>query len=186
MGKLPKDAKRVFNGIIFDVFHWEQKMFDETFQTFEMLKRPDTVSVIPIDSDGKLIISNEEQPGRPAQVGLIGGRVDKGEEPLEAAKRELLEESGYTAKDFQLWIKTTPLEKVEWSTYIFIARNIEKVQEQKLEAGEKIKLLKVTFDDFINKYIVSEDFRDFECALEILRAKNDPDQFLKLKKQFTC
>ncbi|MCA9380443.1 NUDIX domain-containing protein, partial [Candidatus Dojkabacteria bacterium] len=137
------------------------------------------------DSDGKLIISNEEQPGRPAQVGLIGGRVDKGEEPIDAAKRELLEESGYIAHDFKLWIKTTPLEKVEWSTYIFIVKNIEKVQDQELESGEKINLFKVSFDEFVDKYVVDEDFRDFECTLEILRAKNDPEQFLKLKKQFT-
>lgn len=34
--KIPSTAKRVFKGIIFDVYRWEQEMFDETTSTFEI------------------------------------------------------------------------------------------------------------------------------------------------------
>ncbi len=37
--KIPPNAKRVFKGIIFDVYQWQQKMFDGSKETFEMLKR---------------------------------------------------------------------------------------------------------------------------------------------------
>jgi len=33
---VPEEAKLVFKGIIYDVYQWEQKMFDGTFSTFEM------------------------------------------------------------------------------------------------------------------------------------------------------
>lgn len=46
--KIPINARRVFKGIIFDVYQWEQKMFDGNFKTFEMLKRPNTVEIIAI------------------------------------------------------------------------------------------------------------------------------------------
>ena len=38
---IPINAKKVFQGIIFDVYQWEQKLFDGTVATFEKLKRPD-------------------------------------------------------------------------------------------------------------------------------------------------
>ena len=36
--KVPKQAKRVFKGVIFDVYQWEQEMFDGTKEIFEKLK----------------------------------------------------------------------------------------------------------------------------------------------------
>lgn len=36
--KIPKEAKKVFSRIIFDVYHWQLKMHDSLMGTFEMLK----------------------------------------------------------------------------------------------------------------------------------------------------
>ena len=44
---IPANAKKVFHGVIFDVYQWEQEMFDGTKEIFEKLKRPDTVVVFP-------------------------------------------------------------------------------------------------------------------------------------------
>lgn len=184
MGKIPKEAKKVFAGKVFDVYQWEQEMFDGSFQTFEMIDRPDTVEVIPVNDDGKLIISREQQPGGQAKVGLIGGRVDPGESPLEAVKRELLEESGYVAEEYTLWYKESPFEKIQWDIYVYVAKGVKKVSDQQLESGEKIELLYVSFDEFINKYVMEETFRDVECKIEVFKSKNNPDQYEKLKNLF--
>lgn len=184
MGKIPEKAKRVFKGQIFDVYQWEQEMFDGSFKTFEMIDRPDTVEVIPIDGNGNLIISREQQPGGEAKVGLIGGRVDQGESPLEAVKRELLEESGYIADEYTLWYKESPFEKIQWDIYVYIAKGVRKVSDQQLESGEKIELLYVSFDDFINKYVMEDTFRDVECRMEVLKSKNDTNRFQKLQNLF--
>jgi hypothetical protein len=48
---IPKQAQRVFKGQIFDVYQWPQKLFDGSTQTFEMLKRPDTLTVLAIKND---------------------------------------------------------------------------------------------------------------------------------------
>ena len=184
MGKIPKEAKKVFTGKVFDVYQWQQKMFDGSFKTFEMIDRPDTVEVIPIDGNGNLIISREQQPGGEPKVGLIGGRVDQGESPLEAVKRELLEESGYTAEEHTLWYKESPFEKIQWDIYVYVAKGVKKVSDQKLESGEKIELLYVSFNDFISKYVMEDTFRDVECKLEVLKSKNDPKRFQQLQNLF--
>ena len=54
--KFPPQAKRVFKGMIFDVYQWEQEMYDGSTHTFEKIIRPDTVLVIPVTEDGKIII----------------------------------------------------------------------------------------------------------------------------------
>ena len=45
---IPDHATCVFHGALFDVYQWQQEMFDGTYETFEMLRRPDTIAVIAI------------------------------------------------------------------------------------------------------------------------------------------
>ena len=59
---IPPDAKKVFSGVLFDVYQWEQKMFDGSVATFEKLKRPDTVVVFPVLPNGRIILTEQEQP----------------------------------------------------------------------------------------------------------------------------
>ena len=94
---IPDHAKVVFKGVMFDVYQWEQELFDGSKTTFEKLKRPDTVVTFPILPDGKILLTKQEQSGKEPFIGATGGRVDEGEDILDAAKRELMEETGYEA-----------------------------------------------------------------------------------------
>jgi len=169
---IPPDAKLVFNGVIFDVYQWQQVMFDGSFQTFERLKRPDTMLIIAVQDD-KILICEDEQPHRGVKLALLGGRADEGETPLESAKRELLEESGMVAQDWELFKTYVPIAKMEWNIHYFIARNISKIAEPDLDTGgERITLRSVTFDEFI-ELATQPDFGAGEFAADILRMKID-------------
>ena len=87
--KVPQNAKKVFTGQIFDVYQWEQVMYDGSWATFEMLGRPDTVEVIATSGE-QIYYARQSQPTKDEFIGLFGGRVEEGEEPLVAAKRELV------------------------------------------------------------------------------------------------
>ncbi len=179
---IPPEAKRVFKGVVFDVYQWEQKMYDGTTATFEKLKRPDTALTIPVLPDGKILISEQEQPGRPSDIGLLGGRVDEREGILEAAKRELREESGYTSNEWSLLSAEEPVIKMDWAIYTFIAKNCMKTSEQKLDAGEKIALKTVTFDELLD-LVTDEKFYDLGLKMIITEAKLDPQKMTELKKK---
>jgi 8-oxo-dGTP pyrophosphatase MutT (NUDIX family) len=178
---IPANARRVFQGKIFDAYQWEQELYDGTTAIFEKLKRPDTVIIIPVLDDGKILFARQEQPDKAPFVGLLGGRVEENEDILEAAKRELKEESGYEAKEWLLFDAIQPVSKIEWMIYTFIARNCEPKGEQTLDAGEKIFLQTATFGEFVD-IVTSDKFNDRELQIKFLRAKLDPQEMAKLKK----
>ncbi len=178
---MPAHAKRVFKGVIFDVYQWEQKMYDGTTKTFEKLKRADTALLIPVTEDNKIIVTHQEQPGKMSFDGLAGGRIDEGEDPLEGSKRELLEETGYTSDDWVLFDAVQPSMKVDWAVYTFVARNCKKVAEQELDGGEKIKLKFLTFDEFV-EFSMSSSFHDLEVKMIMFEASRDPKKMKKVEK----
>ncbi|HUW21453.1 MAG TPA: NUDIX hydrolase [Candidatus Bathyarchaeia archaeon] len=180
---IPENAKRVFQGKIFAVYQWEQKLFDGTKTIFEKIKRPDTVNVFPVTNKGKIILSKQRQPGDQPFVGCLGGRIDKNETPLQAAKRELLEEGGFKAKKFILWEASHLLEKIDWVIYNFIAKDLIKVDKTITDPGEKIELFSVTFDQFL-KIITQDNFRDIEIALKLLKIKENPNELEKVRQFF--
>lgn len=180
---MPENAKRVFKGVVFDVYQWEQEGYDGKIKTFERLKRYDTAVIIPITQDGKIIIANQEQPGKKPFIGLVGGRLDEGEEPLEAARRELLEETGYEAKEWELLDAVQPVSKIDWTVYTFIAKDCHKIAEQNLDGAEKIELIFVDFETFIER-VLQGDLADIELKIKLLEAKLNLGKMEELKKQF--
>ncbi|MFH2063394.1 MAG: NUDIX hydrolase [bacterium] len=179
---LPDHAKLVFKGVMFDVYQWEQKLYDGSSATFERLKRPDTVMVIPVTEDGRIIITRQEQPGRAASFCLPGGRVDEAEDVLSAAKRELMEETGYESETWSLWDSQQPVLKIEWAIFTFVARGCRKTAGLTLDAGEKINLQDVSFEEFV-ELIVNGDFSDHELVPRFLRARLHPNGMEDLKRE---
>ncbi len=181
--KLPQNAKLVFKGKIFDVYQWEQLLYDGSVATFEGLKRPNTIQIIPTIGD-KVLFSHEEQPNKPLSNTFLGGRAEEGEEPLVTAKRELLEETGLESDDWELLKIYENEGKIEWSIYLFTARNCKKVAEPNLDAGEKIDVKEVSFDKFLD-IVSSEKFWGRDIANDILRMRLDSKKIEEFKKKLS-
>lgn len=148
---IPESAECVFQGKIFDVYQWKQEQFDGTHKTFEMTKRPDTVSIIGI-KDGGLVVIHQKQPGHKMILDLPGGRHDvDSETELDAAKREMREETGMTFANWKLVHAWQPVIKMEWFIYTYIASDFISQDEQKLDAGEKIAIELMDFANVLSQ-----------------------------------
>lgn len=180
---IPKNAKLTFKGVIFEVYQWEQKLYDGTTATFERLKRPDTVVVFPVTDDKKIIVLEQVQPGRKTYLGGVAGRVDGDESVEQAAERELLEETGYKASEMVLLSKLIPTDKIDWTVYSYVAKSCRKVSNPTLDSGERIAIKLVSFEEFLS-LALKDDFYDREIKLEIYKAKSNKKEMEKFKKLF--
>ena len=123
---MPNNAKRVFKGEIFDVYQWQQEMYDGSKTTFEKLKRQDTVVVFRVLPDGRIVLTEQEQPNKKSFIGTAGGRIDEGEDIIAAAKREILEETGYEAEKLILWSAEQVVSKIDWAVFVFFGQRFKK------------------------------------------------------------
>lgn len=178
---LPAGSKKVFTGAFFDVYQWQQKMFDGSYALYEHLARNDGASILPVTVDKKIILIHETQPDKGPYITFPGGRLESGEDPLDGAKRELLEETGYEANELKLWYTVNPFSRVDFKVYVYIARGCKKVAEQHLDPGEKITLELITLDQFIDLGVAGK-FREPEICNIALHAKLDRNKRKELEK----
>lgn len=160
---IPKKAKKVFEGKIFTIYQWKQKLFDNSYDIFERAKRKDTVQIILVDKKNKKIfLAEERQPLKKRKYSFIGGRIEKNEKPIQTAKRELLEETGMKGKLKKL--KTfNNCSKLEWKIHYYIAYDLKKVKQPELEPGEKIKIKEYNVKEFF-KIILEEKYPAIDIA----------------------
>ncbi|MDP4009241.1 MAG: NUDIX hydrolase, partial [bacterium] len=168
-------------GVIFEVWQWEQTMFDGSVQTFERLKRPNGTNVITVIDD-RILVQTQRQPDKiDAFSSLPGGRIEEGENPLEGAKRELLEETGYASDDWELLHEIDPIGKIEWTVYTYIARNCAFTRQPQLDAGEEITSRLLDFDEFL---LLSDDLSFYgpELVRKMVRCRYNNEE----KEEFRC
>lgn len=108
-------------------------------------------NVIALTKDGEAVLVRQYRHGVcEVMWELPGGVVDDEEDPLEGVKRELLEETGYTASKFVQVGRLYPNPALQTNTlYSFLALGAEKVGEQNLDAGEDIEVQLVPLDELI-------------------------------------
>lgn len=107
---------------------------------YYILEYPTWVNVIAITANGDFVMVEQYRHGlQEVFTELVAGVAEAGEQPIDAARRELLEETGYGNGDWQLLtvISANPGSNNNLS-YSFIATGVEKIAEQHLDATEDI------------------------------------------------
>lgn len=167
--RLPSHARLVFTGVFFSLYQWKQRMFDGNLATFEMVKRPDTVLVLAVTSDEKILVTRQQQPHKQQSfLSLPGGVKELGESYLQAGQRELLEETGFVSSDWRLWHIGNGNGRSDWHLVVWLALKCEQRAAQHLDAGEKIVVIKSSKREFA-QFLCDTNFRDIELSTEIWR-----------------
>ena len=105
-----------------------------------ILEVPDWINVIAITKDGKMVMEDQYRHGLgETHYELVAGVVDEGETPLQAAQRELSEETGYEGGEWRLFMTLSPNPNNHNNlSYTFLATGVEKKREQHQEPTEDI------------------------------------------------
>lgn len=88
-------SESIFEGKIISVQVDTVMLPDGKLATREVVRHPGAVAVLALHQDKMLVVDQFRQPLGRCEVEIPAGKLEPGEDPLEAAKRELEEETGY-------------------------------------------------------------------------------------------
>jgi len=105
-----------------------------------VIDAPDWVNVIPVAADGRVVLIRQFRIGVWSNtLEIPGGIVEPGEKPIDAASRELEEETGYRPAQIELLGFVHPNPALQSNRcYSFIATGCKKVHGGKQDSGEDI------------------------------------------------
>jgi len=180
--KLPQNSKLVYEGKLFRIYHYPQKLENNKTAIFELAKRQDNVQILLIYNN-KIILAKETQPQfKKPLIGPAGGNANWEEDPEQGAIRETFEETGIKVNKIQLFANDSiDLQKFCRNFYLYIGWGNEIISKPQNTSLEKIELLELTFEEFI-KETQKENFRNpklKQIVKEIIN-NNELKEFKKL------
>jgi ADP-ribose pyrophosphatase len=96
------DSREVYDGYFLKVQSDQVRLPNGRPATREYIKHPGAVVVLPIFDDGRILMERQfRYPLDRVFIEFPAGKIDAGEAPLACAKRELREETGYSAREWQ-------------------------------------------------------------------------------------
>ncbi|QBK05993.1 NUDIX hydrolase [Hylemonella gracilis] len=136
--------------------------------TREYVTHPGAVVIVPLLEDGRVVIERQYRyPVGRVMVEFPAGKLDAGEDPLRCGRRELLEETGYTARE---WAKAGEMHlAIAYSTevlHIYFARGLRQGERQ-LDEGEFLDVSTATPAQLLDWSRAGEltDAKSLSCLL---------------------
>ena len=147
----PVAGEQVFDGNLLKVYRDDVRLPDGSHGQREYIKHPGAVAIVPLFDDGSILLERQfRYPHHKVFIEVPAGKLEPNEPHLETAKRELLEETGYTAREWKhLATIHTAIAYTNEAIDLFIARQLEKTGGAQLDAGEFVETIVVPFGEAI-------------------------------------
>ncbi|SKC72410.1 NUDIX hydrolase [Maledivibacter halophilus] len=165
-------SDKVYQGKIINLRIDTVELPDQKYSKREIIEHPGAVAVVPIAEDNKIVMVKQFRKAvEDCLLEVPAGKLEIGEEPLDCAKRELLEETGYKSDNLEYLFKfyTSPgfcNEEIS----VFVAKDLIKDVAQPDE-DEYIEIEKYGIDELVEK-ISKEEIKDAKTITCILYIKN--------------
>src|SRR5437870_228849 len=134
----------------------------------EVVTHPGSVVILPVLPDGRIVLVRQyRHAARQYLWELVAGRMEHGENPKKGAQRELLEETGYRAKKFSVFLDLFPTPGfLEERMYLLLAEGLSAGEAQP-EEDEKILVAAYTREQ-LERMIQTRKLRDAKSIAGLL------------------
>ena len=145
------DGRIVYHGSFLEVQKDNVTLPDGKPTSREYIRHPGAVVILPLLDDGTILLERQfRYPLDRVFIEFPAGKIDAGEDPLACAKRELLEETGYTATDWQF--VCTIHNAIAYSDEhleLYVARGLVAGQSQ-LDDGEFLEIFSASLPQMMD------------------------------------
>lgn len=164
------DHTSVFDGVLLHVKKDTVRLPNGKTTGREYIRHPGAVCIVPITEDGKVIIERQYRyPYDAVLTELPAGKLDKGEDPEKAARRELFEETGTTADELVYMGKFYPAcAYTDEIIHMYLAKGLS-FGERKLDDDEFLNVEAVPFGELL-KDVIDGKIPDGKTQTAVMRA----------------
>lgn len=140
----------------------------------EIITKRDGVAIVAIDNENNIYLTKQPRIGSMEEEAIeVPAGILENEAPADAAKRELLEETGCITDEelIPLGYFYGDVACCTGKTYLFLASNVKKVESLKLDDDEYLTSYKVNKEK-VYKMIDNGTIKDAHSIIALLKAKN--------------
>ena len=163
-------GENIFDGIVLHVRKDTVELPDGNTSTREYIKHNGAVCVIPVTDKGEIVLERQFRYAiGKILIEIPAGKLEPGEDRLEAAKRELKEETGYVAGKMTYigeFFGSPAL--LEERVTMYLATELTK-SEMNLDEDEFLEVFTMPLEEAVEK-VMSNEFDDAKTQLCILKA----------------
>lgn len=160
----------LFEGLVVDLEQMEVKIGEKGWHTFQIVRHPGGVAVLPLHEDGTISLIRQLRPAIDAvMLELPAGRLDPGEEPAKCGLRELREETGLVAERLDSLGLIHPSPGVfDEVIHLFLATGLVQ-KEDKQEEFENIETVRLPLESAV-QMVMDGRISDSKTIAALFRA----------------
>lgn len=147
--------EKIFSGKVVQLYVEDVQLPNGKTSKREVIKHPGAVAIIPITNEGKLVLVRQYRKAlERVLVEIPAGKLEKGEEPLATAHRELEEETGYRARSlYHIASFYTSPGFADELIHLYVAEGLMKVENAaSLDEDEFVDILEVTLEEALEMF----------------------------------
>lgn len=166
-----EESTGIFNGRIITVHEETVQLVDGTQAKREIVDHNGGVAIIGLTEEGEVLLVRQfRAPYKEVLFEIPAGKLEKGEDPFEAAKREFQEECGCTAENFKYIGELYPTPGYCGEIIrLYYATGLE-FGEQHLDEDERLDVYKVPLGEAFDRCINGE-FKDAKTQIGIMKVR---------------
>lgn len=171
-------STEIFDGVAIHLYKDEILLPNGKKGVREVVRHPGAVCVIPVTDDGDVVFVNQFRYAfNKVTLEIPAGKLEKGEDHLKAALRELSEETGLSAEKVVPMgeLYTTPA-LIDEVIYMYLAQGLTD-GEQHLDEDEFINVTKIPLEKAV-QMVMNGEIKDSKTQIMILKA----EKYLKAEK----
>lgn len=163
------DSKEIFDGVVFRVTVDRVELENGQAARREVVHHTGGAGILALNERGEIAMVRQYRYAVGQEMLEIpAGKIEAGEDPKQAAYRELQEETGYAAGDFQDFGRVVPTcAYCSEIIYLFLAKDLKPVG-QHLDQDEFLSVFWLDFEEAVKKVLSGEIF-DSKTVAAILK-----------------